>query len=131
MTGNDSASTGQLVVQESIIVKHSQTEADKPAAKEKPKPTSCPLLSSPAENIPTHESIWIAVEPQGHTHEDAQSFPISKRMIALHRHGTLHRDEDGAIDFWRLKAESKTAFPNAVHRSILLWMDHLQKGGGH
>ena len=51
-------------------------------------------------------------------------------MIALLRHGTLSRDEDGAIEYWRLKMEFKSAFPYYVYWSIRLRIDHLQKGGG-
>ena len=51
-------------------------------------------------------------------------------MIALLRHGTLPRDEGGAMEFWRLAAEFKSAFPNSVHWSIRLWIDHLHEGGG-
>ena len=52
-------------------------------------------------------------------------------MIALLRYGTLPRDEDGAMEFWRLTAEFKSAFPNSVHWTNRLWIDHLHEGGGH
>ena len=113
---NTPASTGQPVVQESTIVQHSRTGADKLASKENTKPTSYPLPSSSTENIPIHV-----------TQKDAQRFPISKRMIALLRHGTLPRDEDGAIEIWRSKEEFKSAVPNSVHWPIRLWTGHLQK----
>ena len=71
------------------------------------------------------------MEPQEHTPKDAQSFTISKKMIALLRHGTLPRDVHGAMDFWRLKKENKSGFPNSTHWSIQLWIDHLKTGGGH
>ena len=35
-------------------------------------------------------------------------------MIALPRHGTLAREEDGASEFWRLKEEFKSVFPNSA-----------------
>ena len=57
----DSASTGRLVAQETRIVKHSQTEADKPAA------SRLHLLSlhpSPTR-IPIHERNCIDIEPNG------------------------------------------------------------------
>ena len=58
------------------------------------------------------------------------AFPISKRMITLLRHGTLPRNEDGAIEFWRLKKEFKSDFPNSVYWSIRMWIAHLLTGGG-
>ena len=59
-----SASTGQLVVQESRIVEYFQREADKPAAKAKPKPFLIPLPLSSTEKIPSHGRKWIDIEPQ-------------------------------------------------------------------
>ena len=47
--------------------------------------------------------------------KDAQSFPIKKKMIALLRHGTLRRDEDGAMEFWKLKEEFKSGVPTSKH----------------
>ena len=52
---NNSASTGRLVVQETRIVKQSQTEADKPAAKLKPNPNSSPISSPHPTSIPIRE----------------------------------------------------------------------------
>ena len=119
------ANTGQLVFQEPSIVEHSRRETDKPIAKAKPKPTSNPLPSSSTEQIPIPGRKLIEIELQEHMLKDAQRF--SFWMIALLRHGNLPRDEGGTVEFWRLKAEFKSAFPNSVHWSIRLWIDHLQK----
>ena len=120
---HNSASTGRLVPQDTRIVRYSQTEADKLAAKAKTKPTSSSPISSPSSTrIPIHERSWIDIEHQEPTQKDAASFPISKRMITLLRHGTLPPDEDGAIEFWRLNEEFKSDFPNSVHWSIGLWL---------
>ena len=61
----DPASTGRPVAQETRIVKYSQTEADKPAAKAKAKPTSCPISSPSPTSIPIHERNRIDIEPNG------------------------------------------------------------------
>ena len=63
--------------------------------------------------------------------KDAQSFLVSKKMIALLRHGTLPRDDDGAMEFRRLKEEFKSDFLTSTHWSIRLRINHLQTGGGH
>ena len=55
---------------------------------------------------------------------------VSKRMVALLRHGTP-REEDGAIEFGRLKEDLKSKFPNSVRWSLGMWIDHLQKGWRH
>ena len=55
-------------------------------------------LSSPSPtSVPIPERIWIDIEPREHKRKDSQSFPNSKRMLALLRHEALLRDEDGAI----------------------------------
>ena len=120
---NCSANTGQPVIQESRIVPYSQKETDEPTAKAKPK----------MEQISNHERKWIDIEPcqEKYMPEDARSYPVSKRMVLSLRHGTaIPRQEDGQIELWRLKADSKPVFPNNVCWSIGLWTDHLQKGGG-
>ena len=127
---NHSASTRRPVAQETRIAKHFQTEEYKPAAKLKPKPTSSPISSPSPTSKPVRERNWIDIEHQEPTQKDAPSFPISKRMITLLRHGTLPRNEDGAIEFWRLKMEFKSDFPNSVNWSIRMRIDHLQAGGG-
>ena len=52
---NKSEGTAQSVVQESGILEHSQTGADKLAAKEKPKSTTYPLSLPSPTSIPIHE----------------------------------------------------------------------------
>ena len=109
-------------------MEHSQIEADKPAAKAKPKPTSNPLPSCSMEQISNHERKWIDMEPsQEHMSKDAQSYPVSKRMKSLLRRGTIPREEDGASEFWRLKKDFKPVFPNSVHWALGMWIDHLSK----
>ena len=79
-------------------------ETDEPTAKGKPKPTSNPLPSSSLEQISIHQRKWIDTEPsQEDMSKNSQSYPDSKRMIALLRHGTIPREESGAIEFCRLK----------------------------
>ena len=59
------------------------------------------------------------------------SYDVSKRMTALLRHGTtILREEDGAVEFFRLKAEFKSKFPNSVRWSDRLCVDHFTRGGG-
>ena len=97
--------------------------AGRPVAKARLKRTSPPSPSSPT-GIPTHSGKWNDVEPRDQRH---QSYPIAKRMNARLRHETYPRDE---IEFWRLKMQFESGFPNSVHGSIRPWINHLQRGGG-
>ena len=112
-----SATTRQFVVPESSIVEHSQIEIDKLAAKAKPRSTSNLLASFSTEKIPIRWRGWIDFEYQQHMQKDVQSYFDSKRMNVF-RHGTILRDEDGAIQFWRWKTEFKPVFLNFVNWSI-------------
>ena len=56
---------------------------------------------------------------------------MSKKLINLLRHGSLPRDNDGAIEFWRLKDDLRFKFENSQH-----WSDEMRKskvagGGSH
>ena len=42
-----------------------------------------------------------------------QSYPVSKQLSAFLRHGHLPREEDGAIEFWRLKDYLRNQFENS------------------
>ena len=97
----------------------------------RPKPTSAPSSSHSPIHILVHQRNWRDVEPKQHSQKDAQSFAISKKMIALFRHGTLAREKDGAREFRRLKAEFTSNFSQSPHWSVQLWLNHLETGGGH
>ena len=40
------------------------------------------------------------------------------------------REEDGAIEFWRLKRDFKAKCPYSVRWSNNTWVNHLERGGG-
>ena len=58
------------------------------------------FASLSTKTIPIGERIWTDIEPQDYSLTD---YSVSKKLINLLRHGSLPRDDDGAIEFWRLK----------------------------
>ena len=54
---------------------------------------------------------------------------MSKKLINLLRHGSLPREEDGAIEFWRLKDYLQNYFVHSRHRSDEKWKSIMAKGG--
>ena len=59
-----------------------------------------PVLDTTA-TIPIHQRRWIDIEP---SKQDLESYDHSKIVINLLRHNqTLHREEDGAIQFYKVK----------------------------
>ena len=57
--------------------------------------------------------------------------PVAKRLNTLLRDGQLPRDEDGAIEFWRLKDYFRNHFEQSQHWSDEKWKSTMAKGGGN
>ena len=69
-------------------------------SKAKAKPQRRDSASSFTRTVPICERSWTHIEPGTYSHI---AYPVSKRLSTLLRHGDLPREEDGAIEFWRLK----------------------------
>ena len=69
-------------------------------SKAKAKPQNRDSASSSTRTILVGERTWNDVEPGKYSLSDC---PVSKKLIHLLRHGSLPRDNDGAIEFWRIK----------------------------
>ena len=71
--------------------------ASRSKAKAKPRrPTSA---CSSARTVPLCERSWPDIEPGTYSN---LNYPVAKRLNTPLRHGQLPREEDGAIEFWRL-----------------------------
>ena len=68
-------------------------------SKAKAKPQRRDSASSSTRTIPNGERTWTDIEPQDFSPTD---YSVSKKLINLLRHGSLPREEDGAIEFWRI-----------------------------
>ena len=67
-------------------------------AKAKPQPRE---LAGTTTTIPIHQRRWIDIEP---SKQDLASYDLSKKVVNLLRHNqTLQREEDGAIEFCKIK----------------------------
>ena len=69
-------------------------------SKAKAKPQRRTSASSSTKTIPIGERTWTDIEPQEYSLSD---YSVSKKLINLLRHGGLPREDDGAIEFWRIK----------------------------
>ena len=88
-------------------------------SKAKTKPQRREPAGSSTRTIPIGERIWTDVEPGEYSISD---YEVSKKLIHLLRHGRLHRENDGAIEFWRIKDYLQTYFPHCSH-----WSDDMCK----
>ena len=94
-------------------------------AKAKPQPR---VLLGTTATIPIHERRWIDIEP---SEQNIASYDLSKKVVnLLRRNQTLQREEDGAIQFWRIKFHLQNQFSQIQHWSDDRWKACLAAGGG-
>ena len=78
--------------------------------------------------IPMNTRNWIDIEPGKHS---LSAHEISKKVIHLLRHSQqVHREEDGAVHFWRIKENLQNQFPHSPHWSDDRWKVCSAGGGG-
>ena len=111
--------------EEQILQTSMSVVAARSKAKAKPQPR---VLVGTTATIPIHERRWIDIEP---SKQDLESYDLSKKVINLLRHSNkLHREEDGAIQFYKIKFYLRNH-----HSQIQVWSDDrwkacLAAGGG-
>ena len=96
-------------------------------SKVKAKPQKRDSASSSTRTIPIGERTWTDVEPGEHSLSD---YPVSKKLIHLLRHGSPPRDNDGAIEFWRIKDNLQNHFLYCHHWSDEKWKKSMAREGG-
>ena len=113
---------------------HSQEEEGVPtssgvvAARSKAKAKPQPRESTGTTTIPLSERIWIDIEP---SNQDLESYDLSKKVINLLRHNQkLHREEDEAIQFYKLKFHLRDHHCQIQNWSDDRWKACLAAGGG-
>ena len=98
-------------------------------SKAKAKPQRREPANSSTRTIPIGERIWIDVEPGKYSLSD---YAVSKKLIHLLRHRKqVHREDDGAIEFWRIKDDLQKYFVHCHHWSDDKWNKSITGGGGN
>ena len=78
--------------------------------------------------IPMNARNWIDIEPGKHSLSASE---ISKKVIHLLRDSQqVHREEDGAVHFWRIKEHLQSQFSQIPYWSDNRWKACLAAGGG-
>ena len=94
-------------------------------AKAKPQPR---VLVGTTATIPIHERRWNDIEP---SKQNLASYDISKKVINLLRHNqTLQREDDGAIEFYRIQFYLRGHHSQIHNWSDDRWKACLAAGGG-
>ena len=104
------------------------TSSEVVAARSKAKAKPQPRESTGATTIPLSERVWIDIEP---SKQDLESHNLSKKVINLLRHNQkLHREQDGAIQFYKIKFHLREYSLQILNWSDDRWKVFLAAGGG-
>ena len=102
--------------EEQIPQTRTSVVAARSKAKAKPQPRE---LAGTTATIPIHQRRWIDIEP---SKQDLDSYDLSKKVINLLRHNqTLQREEDGAIEFCKIKFHLRNHHSQVQHWSDERW----------
>ena len=82
----------------------------------------------PQEQYLLVKEFWTDVEPGEYSISD---YEVSKELIRLLRHGNLPREDDGAIEFWRIKDDLQKYFLHCHHWFDDKWKKSMAGGGGN
>ena len=97
-------------------------------SKAKAKPQRREPVDHSPSIIPMRERKWIDIEPG---ESSFSAYEISKKVINLLRHNqTVPREDDGAVQFWRIKFHLRNQFSQISCWSDDRWKVCLAAGGG-
>ena len=72
------------------------------------------------------------MEQKQHSQKGCSEFHNFKEdYCVVQARNSSSRNKIGAVEFWRLKAESTSSFQQSPHWSVQLWLNHLESGGAH
>ena len=100
-------------------------------SKAKAKPQRRILACPSTRTVPISERTWTLIEPQDYS---SIAYPVSKQLSGLLRHGNLprnYREDDGAIEFWRIREYLRNDLERSQHWSDEKWKCTMAKGGGN
>ena len=97
-------------------------------SKAKAKPQRREPAGSSPRIVPIERRNWIDIEPGKHS---LSAYEVSKKVIHVLRHSQqVHREEYGAVHFWRIKENLQNPFTQSIHWSDDRWKACLAAGGG-
>ena len=123
---NDEQETSEMQFEDYALRLNAKDFACWSKAKAKPQRRE-PSGSSP-RTVPIEKRTWTDVEPGKYLPSD---YEVSKKLIHLLRHGRLPREDDGAIEFWRIKDNFQKHFLYCHHWSDEKWKKSMARGRGN
>ena len=123
---NNEQETSEMQFDNFALKSNARAFASRPKAKAKPQRRTS--ASPSARTLPIGEREWTDVEPEDYSPVD---YPVSKQLSALLRHGRLPREDDGAIEIWRIKEYLRNDLERSQHWSDENRKSTMAKGGGN
>ena len=97
-------------------------------SKAKAKPKRQESAGNSPSIIPINERNWIDNEPGNYS---LPAYEVSKKVVHLLRHSQqVQREDDGAVQFWRIQEHLQNQFPQVLYWSDDRWKACLAAGGG-
>ena len=118
--------TSEMQFEDCALKLHASDFASRSTAKAKPQGRNS--ASSSTKTLHIGERTWTVIEPQDYSLKD---YPVSKKLMNLLRHGSLPREGNGAIEFWRIKDHLQNPFVHSRHWSDEMWKSIMAGGGGN
>ena len=84
--------------------------------------------SSSTRTVPIGERSWTEKEAEDYSSID---YLVFKQLSTLLRHGNFLREDDGAIEFWRLKEYLWNHFEQSQHWCDEKWKSTMARSGGN
>ena len=124
---NNEQETSEVQLEEYALRLNASDFASRSKAKAKPQRRES--ASSSTRTFPIGERTWTDVEPGEYSLSD---YEVSKKLMHLLRHGNqVHREDDGAIEFWRIKDNLQKKISYCHHWSDDKWKKSTAGGGGN
>ena len=125
-SNNNDTEVPEDQLEEQALHMNAEEFVSQPKAKAKPQRKE-PAGYSP-RIIPMNRRNWIDIEPGKHS---LSAYEVSKKIIHLLRHSQqVHREEDGAVHFWRIKENLQNQKTQSIHWSDERWKVCLAARGG-
>ena len=109
---NNEQETSEMQFEEYALRLNASDFASRSMAKAKPRRRDS--ASSCIRTTPIGKELEPMLNQEKYSISD---YEVSKKLIHLLRHGRLHREDNGAIEFWRIKDDLQKHFLYCHHRS--------------
>ena len=124
---NNEQETSEMQFEEYALKLDAKDFASRSKAKAKPQRRD--YASSSPRTVPIGERTCTDIEPVKYPFSDCE---VPKKVMCLLRHSqNVHREDDGAVQFWRIKENHQTCSLHSPHWSDETWKSSMAGGGGN